>query len=191
MAEDRDAVAFFLTGTVGSGNDLGFLPAGNPSVNTGFLEGVLNLAAQKITLLLNLNLAALDLIPIETSYFINIDIVQDIVDGAPGPLVDPRFRNPDLYDFCVDTVADGEDICDAGTLVLSDLGILAAALDDAGTTVEDVCDAALTMIINDWESILINGVDVARIVMPELLGLINESYDAGTPTGFITLGDVD
>ena len=188
MAEDRDAVAFFLTGTVGPGDDLGFLPAGNPSVNTGFPEGVLNLAAQKITLLLNLNLAALDLIPIETSYFINIDIVQDIVDGAPGDLVDPIFRNPDLYLICDDLNAD--QICDDFP-VLSDLGILAAALDDAGTTVEDVCDAALTMIINDLESIMINGVEVTRIVMPELLGLINESYDAGTPTGFITLGDVD
>jgi hypothetical protein len=187
VADDRDLVALFLTGTVGPGEDDGFLPAGNPSVNGPGL----NLAAQKITLLLNLNLAALAEIPILSSYFINIDLVQDIVDGAPGPIVDPVFRNPDLYDFCVDTIPDGEDICDPGTLVLSALGDLAQALDDAGTTVEDVCDAAVAMIIDDLESVSVNGVDLTRDDMADILGLINESYDEGTPTGFITLGDVD
>jgi len=184
---DRDLVALFLTGTVGPGNDDGFLPAGNPPQNGPGL----NLAAQKITLLLNLNLAALAEIPIESSYYINIDLVQDIVDGAPGPIVDPVFRNPDLYDFCEDTVADGEDICDAGTLVLSALGDLVQALDDAGTTVEDICGASLAMIAGDLDSISVNGVVVTRSDMTNILGLINESYDEGTPTGFITFGDVD
>jgi hypothetical protein len=184
---DRDLVALFLTGTVGSGNDDGFLPAGNPPVNGPGL----NLAAQKITLLLNLNLAALAEVPILSSYFINIDLVQDIVDGAPGPIVDPVFRNPDLYDFCVDTIPDGEDICDAGTLVLSALGNLVQTLDDVSTTVEDVCNAAIAIILGDLESILVNGVEVTRSEMTSILGLINESYDEGTPTGFITFGDVD
>jgi hypothetical protein len=183
----RDLLALFLTGTVGAGNDDGFLPAGNPSQNgPGF-----NLAAQKITLLLNLNLAALAEIPILSSYFINIDLVQDIVDGAPGPIVEPVFRNPDLYDFCEDTVADGEDICDAGTLVLSALGNLVQALDDASTTVEDLCEAAVAMISEDLDSVFVNGVEVTRSEMTKLLGLTNESYDEGTPTGFITSGDVD
>jgi len=190
VAGDRDLVALFLTGTVGSeggNNDDGFLPAGNPSQNGPGL----NLAAQKITLLLNLNLAALDEIPILSSYFINIDLVQDIVDGAPGPIVDPVFRNPDLYDFCEDTVADGEDICDAGTLVLSALGNLVQTLDGASTTVEDLCEAAVAMISEDLDSVFVNDVEVTRSEMTKLLGLTNESYDKGTPTGFITSGDVD
>lgn len=188
--EDFNSLALFLTGTVGSeggNNDDGFLPAGNPSVNGPGL----NLAAQKITLLLNLNLDVLEELPILPSYFINIDTVQDFIAGEPGPFVDPVFNNQELYDFCEDTVVDGEDICDTDTLVLSELGELVQALDDAETTVEDICTTALSMIENDSPSILVNGVEVSRGDMTDILGMINESYDEGTPSGFITLGDVD
>ncbi len=187
--EDLESLALFLTGEVGSeggNNDDGFLPAGNPSENGPGL----NLAAQKITLLLNLNLDALEELPILPSYFINIDTVQDLIAGEPGPFVDPVFNNHDLYDFCEDTIDDGEDICDSGTLVLSELGVLVQALDDAQTTVEDICTAALSMIEEDLSSIMVNDVEVSRGDMTDILSMINESYDEG-PSGFITMGDVD
>lgn len=86
--EDFDSLALFLTGEVGSqggNNDDGFLPAGNPSENGSGL----NLTAQKITLLLNLNLDVLEEHPILPDYFINIDTVQDFVAGEPGRLSIP------------------------------------------------------------------------------------------------------
>jgi len=174
-------------GSQGGNNDDGFLPAGNPSENGPGL----NLAAQKITLLLNLNLDILEELPILPSYFINIDTVQDFISGEPGPFVDPVFNNQELYDFCEDTIDDGHDICDSGSLVLSELGELVQALDDAGTTVDDICTAALTLLDQDLSSVMVNDVEVSRGDMTDILGLINESYDEGVPSGFITMGDVD
>jgi len=188
--ENLESLALFLTGEVGSqggNNDDGFLPAGNPSENGPGL----NLAAQKITLLLNLNLDILEELPILPSYFINIDTVQDFISGEPGPFVDPVFNNQELYDFCEDTIDDGHDICDSGSLVLSELGELVQALDDAGTTVDDICTAALTLLDQDLSSVMVNDVEVSRGDMTDILGLINESYDEGVPSGFITMGDVD
>ncbi|MDX1523594.1 MAG: hypothetical protein R3264_18345 [Anaerolineae bacterium] len=184
LEADRNALAFFLTGTVGpGGQDGGFLPSG--------LAPGENLAAQKITLLLNLNLGFILLapdIPILSTYYLNIDVVQDIVDGVPGDFIDPVFRNPELYDVCVDSEPD--QVCDPG-FVLSALGTKVADLDDAGTTVEDILIAADSLLASGNPDIDVNGVTLTRDDMTNILGLINESYDEGNINGFVTLFDAD
>ncbi|MBY4677410.1 hypothetical protein [Marinobacterium arenosum] len=177
-------LALFLTGTVGNtgGNkDGGFLPAGNPSVNGPGL----NLAAQQITLSLNFNLWLIPADGLMGSYYINVDPVQDYVDGAAAGLIDPVFHNPELYSDCVD---DGQQHC--SSLVYSELGAKVAALDDAGTSVHEVYDAAMSLLLGGLESVDLNSVSLSRGDMTAILGMINESYD-GQPSGFVTAWDVD
>ncbi|MCH7543381.1 MAG: hypothetical protein IIB65_07065 [Proteobacteria bacterium] len=196
---DRDLVALFLTGEVGNvggNNDDGFLPAGNPSVNGPGL----NLAAQKITLLLNLNLDAIltgDDIPIEDGYFLNIDPVADFVGGVFDRFYDPilTVENNELG-TCVDTTP-ADDVCD-GSPTLTPLGMVVTALDETtlgseaeGTTVAEILAAADDLIHTGDDDIEVNGVTVTRGDMTAILGLINESYDEGTPTGFVTAFDAD
>lgn len=195
----RDALAFFLTGTIGPGNDLGFLPAGNPSVNGPGL----NLAAQKITLLLNLNLDAIlddtldpPEIPIEDSYFLNIDPVADFVGGVFDRFYDPILTTGGELGTCTD--GDADDVCDGGTITLTALGIVVAALDGTtmgseaeGTTVAEILTAADDLIDTGDDDIMVNGVLVTRVQMEDIVSLINESYDEGTPTGFVTAFDAD
>lgn len=183
-AQGRAALAAFLTGEVGPGSDDGFLPS-------GFGPGQ-NLAAQKITLLLNLNLGVVleaPAVPILSGYFLNVDVVQDWVNGVPGAYLDPVFANPELYDVCDDVDADM--ICDPGTLDLSPLGEAVADLDGAGTTVADILAAADALLASGDASIAVNGVILTRGDVTKILGLINESYDEGSPTGFVTAFDAD
>jgi hypothetical protein len=187
MATDRDALASFLTGAVGPGPESppGFLPS-------GFAPGQ-NLAAQAITLLLNLVLDALlpaETPPIDGAYFLNVDPVTDLVDGLPGPTYDPILTTGGVLGSCADAApADG--VCDAGTVVLSPLGTLALALDEAGTTVEELLDAAIALVLSGASTVDLHGVTLTAEDVAELLGLVNESYDEGVPTGFVTAYYVD
>jgi hypothetical protein len=183
----RNDLADFLigaVGTMGGNNDGGFLPSGFNQYN---------LTAQTITLLLNLNLGVVltgEDIPILAGYFINIDPVVDLVDGIPGDTIDPVFINAgDLADFCEDL--DTNQVCDPGTLVLSALGAKVAALDDAGTTVQEILDASLTLMMGGANPQTVNGVDLYAGDLTNIIGLINESYDEGTPTAFVTEFDAD
>lgn len=187
ITSGRNDLADFLVGevgTVGGNNDGGFLPSGFHQYN---------LAAQTITLLLNLNLDAVlteDDIPILASFFINIDPVVDLVDGVPGDTIDPVFINAsDLADVCDDLNTD--QVCDPGTLVLSALGAKVAALDAASTTVQDILDAALALLAGGADPQMVNGVDLYVGDLTTIIGLINESYDEGIPTAFVTAFDAD
>jgi hypothetical protein len=186
-AGGRLALANFLTGPVGSGPEgdaKGFLPSG--------FEPGQNLAAQKITLLLNLRLAAVlssPAVPILSSYFINIDPVQDLVLGVPGAFYDPILTTGGKLGTCTDTTPlDGQ--CDAAP-TLTALGIKVAALDTAGTTVQQILVAADLLIASSDPSIVVNGVTLTRGDMTDILGLINESFDEGVATGLVTAFDAD
>lgn len=189
---DRADLALFLTGdpatAEGQEDPQGFLPSG--------FEPGQNFAAQTVTLLLNLNLGvALDVdeFPIMEDYAINIDPVTDVPSGIT---YDPVFINQDeLADFCADL--DVNQICDAGTLVLSDLGDLVAALDEAtggvlpeGTTVGEILDAALTFLTGGDPNPFM-GETVTEGDLTAIIGLINESYDEGVINGFVTAFDAD
>lgn len=179
-----------LTGTVGPGRDNGFLPS-------GFLPGQ-NLAAQLITLLLNLNLAYVlpeDAVPMLGDYYINVDVVEDLFGDPPLPSVPPTYVDPVLnipeLGTCVD--ADLNSVCDDGTITLTSLGAKIAALDAApsGTTVQNILDAALNLLISGNASISLNGVTLTKGDLTEILGLINESFDEGEASGFVTAFDAD
>jgi hypothetical protein len=188
---DRNALSDFLTGLVGPGKekgaDIGFLPS-------GFDPGQ-NLAAQKITLILNLNQPDPT---IEIGHFINIDPVQDLVDGVPNGTIDPILTtNGELGSCPLGTPEDG--VCDVGTVDLTLLGAVVEDLDIAGTTVEDIligADALLAQVpgdLTDFESrtVDVNTVTLSWDEMTDILGLINESFDKGVPTGFVTSSDLD
>jgi hypothetical protein len=183
----RDDLAVFLTGAVGTAggnNDGGFLPSGFHRYN---------LAAQTITVLLNLNLGAVlsgDETPMQANYYLNIDPVVDLVDGIPGDTIDPVFLNHgDLAEFCEDL--DFDQVCDPGTLLLSALGSKVADLDAAGTMVQVILDAALALLQGGANPQNVNGVALSDGDLTTILGLINESYDEGVPTAFVTENDTD
>ncbi len=177
-----------LTGTVGPGKDNGFLPS-------GYSPGQ-NMAAQMITLMLNMNLAKIlpdGAFPIYGSYYINIDVVEDLFGAPPIPsipptYIDPILKNPALGS-CTDVDADM--VCDSGTIILSSLGSKVTALDAAGTTVQDILDAADTLLASGGTEVLVNGVILTKGDLTQILGLINESFDEGVPTGFVTAFDAD
>ncbi len=189
--DDIDDLALFLTGDsgAGGGNDGGFLPSGG--------GGIGNLGAQKITLLLNLNLGPVligDDEPILAGYFINIDPVEDIVGGVPsGIIFDPVATNFDELGTC--TVS-GTECTDAP--VLNDLGEKVEDLDETtsgtepeGTTVQEILDAADDLLDGGGDPQDVNGVMLTQGDLTKILGLINESYDEGDPTGFVTAFDAD
>ena len=177
-----------LTGTVGSGKDSGFLPS-------GYLPGQ-NTAAQMITLLLNLNLAYVlpaGATPMYGSFYINIDVVEDLfgdppVSSVPPTYVDPIWNIPELG-TCTDIDLDA--VCDPGTIILTSLGYKVTGLDATGTTVQDILDAAYSLLASGDATVVVNGVTLTRDDVTQILGLINESYDEGVPTGFITAFDAD
>lgn len=192
-SSDWPVLAEFLTGELatveGQEDPAGFLPSG--------FEPGQNLAAQTITLLLNLNLAAvLDSgeFPIHEDHAINIDPVTDVPSGIT---YDPVFINQnELADTCLDVVV-VDQVCDPGTLVLSDLGVLVAALDEAtggtlaeGTTVGEVLAAALTLLTGGDPNPFM-GETVTAGDLTAIIGLINESYDDGVINGFVTAFDID
>jgi hypothetical protein len=177
-----------LTGTVGPGRDNGFLPS-------GFLPGQ-NMAAQMITLLLNLNLTYVlpaDAFPLLGDYYINIDVVEDLFGNPPLPSDPPTFVDPVLniseLGSCIDADADGA--CDANSETLTSLGNKVTDLDAAGTTVEDILNAAFNLLQSGALTIDVNGVTLTKGDLTQILGLINESFDEGLATGFITAYDAD
>jgi hypothetical protein len=177
-----------LTGTVGPGNDGGFLPS-------GYLPGQ-NMAAQMITLLLNLNLAYVlpdSAIPMYDGFYINIDVVEDLfgdppASSVPPTYVDPIWNIPELG-TCGDLNFDA--VCDPGTVILTFLGYKLTDLDAAGTTVQNILDAAYALMASGDTSVMVNGVTLTKGDVTKILGLINESYDEGLATGFITAFDAD
>jgi hypothetical protein len=177
-----------LTGTVGPGRDSGFLPS-------GFLPGQ-NMAAQMITLLLNLNLTYVlpaDAFPLLGDYYINIDVVEDLFGNPPLPSDPPTFVDPVLniseLGSCIDADADGA--CDANSETLTSLGNKVTDLDAAGTTVEDILNAAFNLLQSGALTIDVNGVTLTKGDLTQILGLVNESFDEGLATGFITAYDAD
>jgi hypothetical protein len=139
-------------------------------------------------LLLNLNLEwALtgDAEAILDSYFINIDRVQDVIGGVQAGFIDPvAMTLPELSDC---TNVDTTDCC-----TLSDLGKLVEALDEsaAGTTIGEILDAALALLMTDTDPQNVNSVDLTAGDLTGIIGLINESFDPD-PTGFVTAYDYD
>ncbi len=175
--DDRQALADFLSGGGVGGNDGGFLP-------TGFQNH--NLAAQKITLLLNLYLDRMltgDDIPIQSGYYINIDPVADVPSGI---IYDPVATNSPTLGTC--TIS-GTECTDAP--VFSPLGLLVLALDNAGTTVEDILIAADDLLEGGSDPQDVHGVELSAGDLTKIIGLINESYDNGVITGFVTAFDAD
>jgi hypothetical protein len=82
-------------------------------------------------------------------------------------------------------------VCDAGTVTLTSLGSKVTDLDAAGTTVQDILDAAYTLLASGDTTVLVNGVVLTKGDMTQILGLINESFDEGVATGFVTAFDAD
>ena len=87
--------------------------------------------------------------------------------------------------------APADDVCDAGTLVLTPLGEKVLSLDEAGTTVSEIVAAAEVLLVSGNETVEVNGVTLTSGELTKLEGLINESYDEGEPTGFVTAYDAD
>ena len=186
----RGDLADFLVGEVGNvggNNDGGFLPSGFNQYN---------LAAQTITLLLNLNLAAVltgDDIPILESYFINIDPVTDLVGGVAGATYDPVATTGGKLGSCTVSGTECTDVP-----VLSDLGMKVEALDmvAGGTTVGDILAAALVLLLTDTDPQTINGESCTEGDLKSIVGLINEAFDEDDSTGvditgFVTGFDAD
>lgn len=181
--ETESDLSHFLTGTVGAGKEkggeIGFLPAGFAPNH--------NLAAQKITALLNMELEG----GINAGNFLNIDLVDGL---------DPILTTGGQLGTCDDLLPldPGPDgICDNFTIALNALGEVVALLDGEGTTVGDVLDVGDAYIqlegenVDPTDTVFINGVVVTVEQLTKILGMINESYDAGTQTGFVTVSDVD
>jgi len=55
----------------------------------------------------------------------------------------------------------------------------------------DILDAGCEMILEETETIEVNGVGLTRDDMNKIRGLINEAYDEGMPTGFVSAFDAD
>jgi hypothetical protein len=179
-----------LTGTVGPGpgKDGGFLPA-------GFDPGQ-NMAAQMITLLLNLNLSYVlsdGAIPMDRSFYINIDVLEDLFGNPPASSTPPTYVDPILnipeLGSCSDANLDG--MCDTGSIVLSGIGAKVSDLDAAGTTVEDIFLAAYSLLTSGDATTVVNGVTLSVGELTDVIGLINESYDEGAISGFVTSFDAD
>ena len=176
-------------GEVNGNSDGGFLPAGKVNdVPTS------NLAAQDITLRLNLNLDGIygtwgerdvEFRPIYSDYYLNIDPVPD----PDGFMVYPLETTDGALGTCVD--GDVPDFCEAGTATLTDLSLKIIDLDAAETTIGEILAAADWLLLYGEDDILVNRVTLTRGDLTEILSLINESYDEGIPTGFVTNGDPD
>ena len=198
----------YLVGTAEPpGPDGGFMPAGKVDGRPKS-----NLASQMITLQLNLNLDLVlptwmeegDAIPIEVEHNINIDPVPDSI-YTIHPFVYPlneTLGDPDEeLGYC--GFPDEQDLCPAMALAdLTELGekvlILDEADGEAGTTVEDIMDAAdiLLAIADAPDTTMVPvGPDsdmLSQIQIINILSLINKSYHNGVdPTGFVTHGDPD
>jgi hypothetical protein len=134
---------------------------------------------------------------LESGFYINIDPVVDLVEGVPNGTIDPIITTNGELGSCTDSEPDG--VCDDGTVELTLLGEKVTDLDDAGTTVGDIligADALLASAggdLTNFESLTedVNGVTLSWDEMTDILGLINESFDKGVPTGFVTATDVD
>ena len=86
--------------------------------------------------------------------------------------------------------------CDADR-ALNDLGELVKALDESivgsqpgGTTVGEILDAALELLMTGTSPQNVNNVELTAGDLTGIIGLINESFDPD-PTGFVTACDYD
>jgi len=96
-------------------------------------------------------------------------------------------------DGALGTCVDGDvpNFCEAGTETLTDLSLKIIDLDAAETTIGEILAAADSLLLSGEDDISVNRVTLTRGDLTEILSLINESYDEGIPTGFVTNGDPD
>ncbi len=197
-ARDVTHLCLFLIGEEGNeggNNDCGFLPAGKVDCRP-----VSNLAAQDITLRINLNLGGIwgtwgdegvEFRPIELGYYLNIDPVPD----PNGVMVYPvdNYDGDELLGTCGAEGATVEGLCAAGENAgMEALGIVVQRLDRAGTTVGDMLDAADTLLMAGATVTTmhtINGVELTQLQVTDILSMINKSYKGGIPTGVVTAWD--
>ncbi len=199
---DVNRLCLFLVGDEGGNDACTFLPAGKLLDENERCNPKSNLAAQDITLRLNLNL---DLVygewgvdddvefrPIYLDYYLNIDPAPDPAGYLVYPL-DNTFGDEALGACGIGGLTVG--LCaDGGGAEMTDLGVLVQQLDDAGTTVEDMLLAAddLLMAGATIETITtINDVRLTQLDVTNILSLINKSYKNGIPTGVVTAWDYD
>ncbi len=118
--------------------------------------------------------------------------------GVPSVIIfDPIITTGGELGACDDIApADGE--CDGGTVALTALGEKVEDLDEttsgsepAGTTVQEILDAADDLLDSGPDPQNVNGAMLSAGDLTGILGLINESYDEGDPTGFVTAFDAD
>ena len=202
---DVNRLCGFLVGDQGGNDACSFLPAGRLLDEEGRCSPQSNLAAQDITLRLNLNL---DLVygewgvdddvefrPIYLDYYLNIDPVPDSAGYMVYPL-DNTFGDEALG-ACGTLDATIEGLCAAGVdAEMTDLGALVQGLDRAGTTVGDMLAAADTLLLagaTDLTTIAVGPDDVTltQLEVTNILSLINKSYHDGVPTGVVTAWDYD
>ncbi|MCH7620418.1 MAG: hypothetical protein IH870_00805 [Chloroflexi bacterium] len=199
---DVTRLCFFLVGDQGGQDDCSFLTAGKLLDENGRCKPKSNLAAQDITLRLNLNL---DLVygewgvdddvefrPIYLDYYLNIDPVPDPAGYIVYPLA--NTFGDEALGTCGTVDATIAGLCATGLAELTDLGGLVQRLDDAGTTVGDMLLAADALLLSGatvTTTHTINTVELTQLQITDILSLINKSYDEGIPTGVVTAWDYD
>ncbi len=203
---DVTRLCSFLVGDQGGQDDCSFLTAGKLLDENGRCKPKSNLAAQDITLRLNLNL---DLVygewgvdddvefrPIYLDYYLNIDPVPDPAGFMVYPL--QNTYGDEALGACGTVDATIAGLCAAGLAEMTDLGALVQRLDygrgGAGTTVGDMLLAADTLLMAGATvetTYNINGVELTQLDVTNILSLINKSYDKGVPTGVVTAWDYD
>ena len=199
---DVNRLCLFLVGDEGGNDACTFLPAGKLLDGNERCKPKSNLAAQDITLRLNLNL---DLVygewgveddvafrPIYLDYYLNIDPVPDPAGLMVYPL--DNYAGDEDLGACGTIDATIAGLCAADFAEMSDLGILVQGLDDAGTTVGDMLNAADSLLMAGATVTTmhtINGVELTQLQITDILSMINKSYKNGIPTGFVTAWDYD
>jgi len=203
---DVNRLCSFLVGDQGGQDDCSFLTAGKLLDENGRCKPKSNLAAQDITLRLNLNL---DLVygewgvdddvefrPIYLDYYLNIDPVPDPAGYIVYPL--QNTYGEEALGTCGTVDATIAGLCATGLAEMTDLGTLVQQLDygrdGAGTTVGDMLLAADTLLMAGATvetTYDINGVELTQLDVTNILSLINKSYDEGVPTGVVTAWDYD
>ncbi len=200
---DVRTLCLFLVGDQGASDACTFLPAGKLLDENERCKSISNLAAQDITLRLNLNL---DLVygewgvdqdaefrPIYLDYYLNVDPAPDPAGYMVYPL-DNTFGDEALG-TCGALGATVEGLCAAGVNAeMTALGMVVQNLDRAGTTVGDMLDAADTLLMAGATietMTTINGVELTQLQVTDILSIINKSYKAGIPTGAVTAWDYD
>jgi hypothetical protein len=119
-------------------------------------------------------------------HFLNIDVVEDLVDGQPDNSFDPILTTDGKLGTCED-IDPTDNVCDIGSVVLTLVGEKVDQLD--GTTVGEILTAADTLILSNQDSIVVNGISLSRGDMTSILSLINGAFNKGVTSGFIVASE--